>query len=186
MNAQLSQIEEKPQTDAYYCEVPSQPCAIVMFGASGDLARRKLLPALYDLAFHACLAPRFRLVGFARTQMDDAEFRRKSDESLAKAKAPGAGDKKRTDFLEHLHYFAGDYNDPEAFQRLAKRLDELDSEGQLGGNRLFYLATPPEIYLEIIEQLGKAGLRIGRNPANRLRASSSKNPSGAIRLRRAL
>ena len=90
--------------------------------------------------------------------MDDAEFRRKSDESLTKAKAPGAGDKKRTDFLEHLHYFAGDYNDPEAFQRLLKRLDELDSEGQLGGNRLFYLATPPEIYLEIIEQLGKAGL----------------------------
>src|ERR1700723_3403695 len=158
MSAQLSETAEKAQTDAYYCEVPSQPCAIVMFGASGDLAQRKLLPALYDLAFHACLAPRFRLVGFARTKMDDAEFRRKSDEALTKAKAPGAGDKKRTDFLDHLHYFAGDYNDPEAFQRLLKRLDELDSEGQLGGNRLFYLATPPEIYLEIIEQLGKAGL----------------------------
>lgn len=158
MNAQLSEAAEKLQADAYYCEVPSQPCAIVMFGASGDLAQRKLLPALYDLAFHACLAPRFRLVGFARTKMDDAEFRRKSDESLSKVKAPGAGDKRWADFLEHLHYFAGDYNDPEAFQRLAKRLDELDSEGQLGGNRLFYLATPPEIYLEIIEQLGKAGL----------------------------
>src|SRR6202451_3961758 len=158
MNAQLSETAEKPQTDAYYCEVPSQPCAILMFGASGALAQRKLLPALYGLAFHACLAPRFRLVGFARTKMDDAEFRRKSDEALTKAKAPGAGDKKRTDFLEHLHYFAGDYNDPEAFQRLVKRLDELDSEGQLGGNRLFYLAMPPEVYLHVIEQLKKAGL----------------------------
>jgi glucose-6-phosphate 1-dehydrogenase len=158
MQAQATETAEKPQTDAYYCEVPSQPCAIVLFGASGDLAQRKLLPALWDLAFHACLAPRFRLVGFARTKMTDEEFRRKTDDALSKAKAPGAGDKRRTDFLEHLHYFAGDYNDPEAFRGLAKRLDELDAEGQLGGNRLFYLATPPEIYLEIIEQLGKAGL----------------------------
>ncbi len=88
-NAQASETAEKPQVDAYYCEVPSQPCAIVMFGASGDLAQRKLLPALYDLAFHACLAPRFRLVGFSRTKMDDAEFRRKSAEALTKANAPG-------------------------------------------------------------------------------------------------
>src|SRR6202050_5170251 len=158
MNAQATETAEKPQADAYYCEMPSQPCAIVLFGASGDLAQRKLLPALWDLAYHACLAPRFRLVGFARTKMSDEEFRRKTDDALSKAKAPGTGDKKRTDFLEHLHYFAGDYNDPEAFRGLAKRLDELDVEGQLGSNRLFYLATPPEVYLEIIEQLGKAGL----------------------------
>jgi glucose-6-phosphate 1-dehydrogenase len=158
MSAQTSGTAENPQTDAYYCEVPSQPCAIVLFGASGDLAQRKLLPALWDLAFHACLAPRFRLVGFARTKMDDEEFRRKTDEALSKAEAPGSGDKRRNDFLAHLHYFAGNYDDPEAFRGLAKRLDELDSEGQLGGNRLFYLATPPEIYTEIIEQLGKAGL----------------------------
>src|ERR1700684_3654350 len=158
VNAQTPETTEKPRVDAYYCEVPSQPCAIVMFGASGDLAQRKLLPALYDLAFHACLAPRFRLVGFSRTKMDDAEFRRKSAEALTKAKAPEANDNRRGEFLEHLQYFAGDYDDPEAFRRLAERLDELDAEGQLGSNRLFYLATPPEVYLEIIEQLGKAGL----------------------------
>jgi glucose-6-phosphate 1-dehydrogenase len=158
VTAQASETTEKPQVDAYYCEVPSQPCAIVMFGASGDLAQRKLLPALYDLAFHACLAPRFRLVGFSRTKMDDAEFRRKSAEALTKAKAPEANDNRRGEFLEHLQYFAGDYDDPEAFRRLAERLDALDSEAQLGGNRLFYLATPPEIYLKVIEQLGKANL----------------------------
>jgi len=158
VDAQASETAEKPKVDAYYCEVPSQPCAIVMFGASGDLAQRKLLPALYDLAFHACLAPRFRLVGFSRTKMDDAEFRRKSAEALSKAKAPEANDNRRGEFLEHLQYFTGDYDDPEAFRRLAERLDKLDTEAQLGGNRLFYLATPPEIYLKIIEQLGKAGL----------------------------
>jgi glucose-6-phosphate 1-dehydrogenase len=158
VNAQASETAEKPKADAYYCEVPSQPCAIVMFGASGDLAQRKLLPALYDLAFHACLAPRFRLVGFSRTKMDDAEFRRKSAEALSKANAPEANDNRRSEFLENLQYFTGNYDDPEAFRRLAERLNELDTEAQLGGNRLFYLATPPEIYLKVIEQLGKAGL----------------------------
>lgn len=157
MNTQVSEPVEKPEADAYYCEVPSQPCVIVMFGASGDLAQRKLLPALYDLAFHACLAPRFRLVGFSRTKMDDAEFQNKSGEALSKAKAP-EDDKKRSEFLKNLQYFTGNYDDPDAFRRLAEKLNALDTEAQLGGNRLFYLATPPEIYLKVVEQLGKAGL----------------------------
>ena len=92
MNTQVSGPVVKPEADAYYCEVPSQPCVIVMFGASGDLAQRKLLPALYDLAFHACLAPRFRLVGFSRTKMDDAEFQNKSGEAQSKAKAASDAD----------------------------------------------------------------------------------------------
>jgi glucose-6-phosphate 1-dehydrogenase len=157
VNTQVSEPVEKPEADAYYCEVPSQPCVIVMFGASGDLAQRKLLPALYDLAFHACLAPRFRLVGFSRTKMDDAEFQNKSGEALSKAKAP-EDDKKRSEFLKNLQYFTGNYDDPDAFRRLAEKLNALDTEAQLGGNRLFYLATPPEIYLKVVEQLGKAGL----------------------------
>jgi len=157
VNTQVSGPVVKPEADAYYCEVPSQPCVIVMFGASGDLAQRKLLPALYDLAFHACLAPRFRLVGFSRTKMDDAEFQNKSGEALSKAKAP-EDDQKRSEFLKNLQYFTGNYDDPDAFRRLAEKLTALDSEAQLGGNRLFYLATPPEIYLKVVEQLGKAGL----------------------------
>ena len=148
------------QADAYYCEMPSDPCAIVMFGASGDLARRKLLPALYDLAWHACLAPRFRLLGFARTAMSDDDFRRRGEESLPKGEAAGGGaqGERREEFLKNLRYFAGDYADPGAYSRLAERLAELDREGGLGGNRLFYLATPPEVYPKIVEQLGRAGL----------------------------
>jgi glucose-6-phosphate 1-dehydrogenase len=144
--------------DAYYCEMPSDPCAIVMFGASGDLARRKLLPALFDLARHYCLAPRFRLLGFARTEMTDDDFRRAADEFLPKGNESGADDAKKKEFLKLCLYFSGNYDDPEAYQRLAKRLNELDREGQLGGNRLFYLATPPELHARITEQLGKAGL----------------------------
>ena len=71
MSAQAAGVSESTRNDGYYCEMPNAPCSIVMFGASGDLAKRKLLPALYDLARHSCLAPRFRLLGFARTEMND-------------------------------------------------------------------------------------------------------------------
>jgi glucose-6-phosphate 1-dehydrogenase len=157
MNSRATDVAEAPQADAYYCEVPNDPCTIVMFGASGDLARRKLLPALYDLAVHACLAPRFRLLGYARTEMSDDEFRKRAAEFLPKG-SDGSGQGKLDEFLKHLQYFSGDYDDPGAFERLAKRLDEVDREANLNGNRLFYLATPPDVYLKIVEQIGKAGL----------------------------
>jgi glucose-6-phosphate 1-dehydrogenase len=158
MNTRVIDAAEAARSSAYYCEVPSDPCAIVMFGASGDLARRKLLPALYDLSYHACLAPRFRLLGFARTHMSDDDFRQKAGESLPKGNEEGADENQKVEFLKQLQYFTGDYDDPEAYRRLAQRLNELDGEGQLGGNRLFYLATPPEVYPHVIEQLNNAGL----------------------------
>ncbi len=145
-------------TDSYFCEAPSDPCAIVMFGASGDLARRKLLPALFDLAKHSCLAPKFCLLGFARTKMSDDEFRRTADEALAKGKTAQEDGDKRKGFVNQMQYFTGNYDDPEAFKRLGQKLEELDRDQQLGGNRLFYLATPPDVYPHIIDQLGKAGL----------------------------
>ena len=151
-------IAESTRMDGYYCEVPHEPCAVVMFGASGDLAKRKLLPALYDLAVHACLAPRFRLLGFARTSMSDDQFRSVTAQAITKKDGPGADEGKRQSFVNQTNYFAGDYDNPESYRRLAQRLDELDREGQLGGNRLFYLATPPEVYPHIVEQLGAAGL----------------------------
>jgi glucose-6-phosphate 1-dehydrogenase len=154
MNTTVTNLPDAAKTDAYYCEVPNDPCTIVMFGASGDLARRKLLPALYDLAVHGCLAPRFRLVGYSRTEMSDDEFRKRAAEFLPKTGGP----EKLDEFLKHLSYFSGDYDDLGAFQRLSKRLDEVDKEGDLHGNRLFYLATPPDVYLKIIEQIGKADL----------------------------
>lgn len=158
MNARETNVAEPARADAYYCEIPSDPCAIVMFGASGDLARRKLLPALYDLALHSCLAPRFRLVGFARTEMSDDDFRRTAGECLPKPDAGGTSSDIQREFLKHLQYFTGNYDDPEAYRRLAQRLEDLDREGQLGGNRLFYLATPPDVYPRVVEQLGRAGL----------------------------
>ncbi|MGH9712571.1 MAG: glucose-6-phosphate dehydrogenase [Candidatus Acidiferrales bacterium] len=158
MNARETDVAEAAQADAYYCEIPNEPCAIVMFGASGDLARRKLLPALYDLALHSCLAPRFKLVGFARTEMSDDDFRRTANEFLPKENSGATSSSRQQEFLKHLQYSSGNYDDPEAYRRLAQRLEDLDRAGQLGGNRLFYLATPPDVYPRVVEQLGRAGL----------------------------
>ncbi|HXW55093.1 MAG TPA: glucose-6-phosphate dehydrogenase [Candidatus Cybelea sp.] len=147
-----------PEADAYYCEVPSDPCLIVMFGASGDLARRKLLPALFDLARHACLAPRFRLLGFARSPMNDDAFRTHASEFLPQGASPFPNGYTQESFSKQLAYFNADYDDAQAYRRLSAQLDKLDGEAELGGNRLFYLATPPNVYVRIIEQLSKAGL----------------------------
>lgn len=159
MSSRSVDLAENISADAYYCERPTQPCAIVLFGASGDLARRKIFPALFDLASHQCLAPSFRLIGFARSPMTDDAFRESSSEFLPKAGADAAAkDSFRSEFAQRLHYVTGQYDDPASYKNLATRLEELDREGQLGGNRLFYLSVPPEIYAPVIEQLGKAGL----------------------------
>jgi glucose-6-phosphate 1-dehydrogenase len=157
MKTQMVEAPGSAQRDAYYCEVPNDPCAIVLFGASGDLTRRKLLPALFDLAWHDCLAPRFRLLGFARTKMKDDDFRKEAEGALAKTEG-GKHAGKLQEFLKQMLYFSGNYDDPESFKGLASRLEEIDGEGQLCGNRLFYLATPPDVYPHIIKHLGEAGL----------------------------
>jgi len=163
MFSEAATAQEQVQPDGYFCEMPGDPCAIVMFGASGDLAKRKLLPALYDLAIHSCLAPRFRLLGFARTEMNDEQFQREATEFLPDKSPDGHAGATHQEFMQHLQYFSGNYDDPESFQKLAKRLEQLDQEGQLGGNRLFYLATPPQVYPRVVEQLGRAGLAKPKN-----------------------
>src|SRR5215469_12666663 len=105
--ASTTEFGEVSQADAYYCEIPSDPCVIVMFGASGDLARRKLLPSLYDLARHACLAPRFRLLGFARTKMTDDDFRKNAGEFISKQDGPSATGYTLDQFMQQLMYFSG-------------------------------------------------------------------------------
>lgn len=137
----------------------AEPCTVVLFGASGDLAKRKVIPALYDLAIHDALGPRYALVGFARTPMTDESFRTTAGEAAKSISEVGPIDPKQWDgFASNLFYSTGDYNNPDAYAQLAKRLVELESSKNLGGNRLFYLSTPPEVYPDIVEQLGRAGL----------------------------
>ena len=142
-----------------------EPCTVVLFGASGDLAKRKVIPAMYDLAIHNALGTRYAIVGFARTPMSEDAFRTALGDAAKSISEVGPIDPKRwNEFACNLHYSPGDYANPEAFTQLAKRLAELDSSKNIGGNRLFYLSTPPEVYPDIVEQLGRAGLARPSSP----------------------
>ncbi len=164
MPPQVTDITEAFPSSAGQATLTADPCAMVIFGASGDLVRRKLVPALYDLAAHGSLAPQIAIVGFARTPMTDEAFREATGEAARKISEVGpVGDAQWRTFARNLFYFSGDYSDAEAFRRLAARLVELDRERDLRGNRLFYLSTPPEVYPLVIEQLGRAGLARSAN-----------------------
>src|ERR1700737_983793 len=142
-----------------------EPVPVVLFGASGDLAKRKVIPAMYDLAIHNSLGPRYAIVGFARTAMSDESFRSTTAEAAKSISEVGPIDpKKWSEFASNLYYQAGEYGNAEDFKKLAKRLDELSAEKELGGNRLFYLSPPPEVYPHIVEQLGRVGLAKPSSP----------------------
>jgi len=143
----------------------TEPCTVVLFGASGDLAKRKVIPAMYDLAVHNSLGPRYAIVGFARSPMTDDSFRQTAGEAAKSISEVGPIDpQKWSDFASRLNYHQGEYGDPKAYSDLGNRLKELAEKDNLGGNRLFYLSTPPEVYFDIIEQIGKAGLAKPSSP----------------------
>jgi glucose-6-phosphate 1-dehydrogenase len=137
----------------------AEPCTVILFGASGDLAKRKVIPAMYDLAIHRALGARYAIVGFSRTAMTDDSFRATVGDAAKSISEVGPIDPQQwSDFASNLFYSQGDYGKPESYAGLAKRLKEISESKNLGGNRLFYLSTPPEVYEDIIEQIGKAGL----------------------------
>jgi glucose-6-phosphate 1-dehydrogenase len=143
----------------------AEPCTVVLFGASGDLAKRKVIPAMYDLASHSSLGHRYAIVGFARTPMTDENFRATVGEAAKSISEVGPIDPaKWTDFASNLYYQAGEYGNADDYTKLAQRLKELEAEKNLCGNRLLYLSTPPEIYQDIVEQLGRAGLARSSSP----------------------
>jgi glucose-6-phosphate 1-dehydrogenase len=170
MSYEGNETKEKAQPVVAVCEVadlgiaPHQcvtpqlldPCTLVIFGASGDLAARKLIPALFNLYRIGGLPNSFRIVGCARTEMDHAEFRAKLEERLGPDEASERSQWK--DFLPLLHYQSLDYGDIISFVELAGYLKKLDSETKTVGNRVFYLAIPPMLYETVALRLGEAGL----------------------------
>ncbi len=156
--------EEEKRSSSIY-GTTAEPCSVILFGASGDLAKRKVIPAMYDLTQHNSLGERYAIIGFARTPMTDESFRATIGEAAKTISEVGPIDPAKWDnFSSNLYYSAGEYGDPNSYAQLAKRLAEIDKEKKLGGNRLFYLSTPPEVYPDIVEQLGRAGLAKPANP----------------------
>jgi glucose-6-phosphate 1-dehydrogenase len=150
--------ELTPRSGSIY-GATADSCTVILFGASGDLAKRKVIPAMYDLAQYNSLGECYAIIGFARTTMTDETFRNSVGEAAKTISEVGPIDpQKWSDFAANLFYTEGDYSNPESYSRLSRRLAELEATKKLCGNRLFYLSTPPEVYPDIVEQLGRAGL----------------------------
>ena len=134
------------------------PCSLVMFGVTGDLAHRKLIPALYDLGCHGIVPFGTTLVGYGRKEQTDDTFRDLMQGAIDDYYGVEVVDGDTCERILHApHYVQGQFDDPEGFKRLAGVLDELDGKGSRG-NRMFYLATPPSQFEVIVKQLGDAGL----------------------------
>ncbi len=134
------------------------PTAFVIFGASGDLAQRKLLPAIYNLARRGLLPPRFAVVGYARTDMGDEGFRRFAKAAIESHSRTPLDEHFWPAFAANLRYHAGGFDDDSHFHALADLLDRVDEEHGTEGNRVYYLSTPSSFFPMIIQRLGAAKL----------------------------
>ena len=161
-----------PLEDLLRFQKPVSPCSMVIFGANGDLTKRKLLPALYRLAYERRLPTGFSVVGVSRTEMTDEAFREKMRESVQEFLEDSPFDNDLwTDFERGLFYMAGDVNDAGMYRHLGEVLDGVDKQRQTNGSVLFYLSTQPSQYARIAAGLGEAALNRppeGRNAWRRL------------------
>src|SRR6266550_5629978 len=155
-------IAANPFQDPLRFERRIPECTVVIFGANGDLTKRKLLPALYRLAYERRLSPGFAVLGISRTAMTDDQFREKMCSSVAKYLEDSPFDKQVwSGFAQSLYYMAGNVSDPTTFTDLAKRLKDIEEQRHTGGNVLFYLSTQPSQYAEAAKGIGEAGLAKG-------------------------
>ena len=131
------------------------PCILVIFGASGDLTQRKLFPALYSLAFRRLLPERFAIVGVARSEETDDEFRERIKEAVSEHARDEFRDDVWDTLAEGMRYVATEFADEEGEDRLAQTLTELDEERGTGGNRVYYFAIPPSVFGTVVHALGE-------------------------------
>ncbi len=150
---------ENPLREGLRLERVPDPAAFVLFGATGDLAHRKVVPALFQLWRTHLLPHEFQIVAVGRRPYTDQAFRDELKQSLDQFSRVQPVDQETWDDLaERITYHRGDFSDPTMFQALAARLDKLDEDQGTRGNRIFYLATQPSAFAEIVAGLGRAGL----------------------------
>jgi glucose-6-phosphate 1-dehydrogenase len=153
---------DNPFQDPLRFERKLPECAVVIFGANGDLTKRKLLPALYRLAHERRLPPGIAILGISRTPMTDDEFREKMRDSVKQFIEDSDVDPAIWDaFAKGLFYMAGDVGDPKCYTDLAARLQQIEADRHTGGNVLFYLSTQPSQYAPVARGLGEVGLSKG-------------------------
>ena len=158
MNRATDQPEPNPLREGLATRAVPQPCTIVIFGATGDLTHRKLVPALYNLAADGDLPPSVAIVGFARRKKTDEEFRRDLEEATRKFSRQPVRDEIWNTFAQSVSYHQSEFGDSSGYKSLAKRLDEIDKNHGTRGNRLFYVAAGPDQFEPILEHLKAADL----------------------------
>ena len=154
-----TRTDKRLQGPAVKADRANEPCTLVLFGASGDLTQRMVMPAIFRLARRGLLSPEFRLIGYARTQMTDDEFRARMRKAVMRE--PREGDERAwKDFAAHLSYLPAQYDgdDLQGYAELGHRFEQLDRGTGAGARRLFYLATPPELFAPIMQHLSEAKL----------------------------
>ena len=139
-------------------ECPGDPCTIVIFGASGDLTKRKLLPALYNLKALKLLPENFAVIGVAVTDSNDELYRAKITDDIKQFATRPVDDAEWNDFVQRSYYISGDFNSADTFAHLGNKIAEVQKTWNLPGNVLFYLAISPTFFGKVVEQLGTAGL----------------------------
>jgi glucose-6-phosphate 1-dehydrogenase len=151
----MAATQENPLLEGLHLRRTPDACILVIFGASGDLTQKKLFPALYSLAFRRLLPSKFAVVGVARTEETDEEFKARMKEAVSEH----SRDEFREDVWETLadgmHYIAADFADEGGEDELARMLGELDEERGTQGNRLYYLAIPPSVFPTVVDALGR-------------------------------
>ncbi|MGH3157560.1 MAG: glucose-6-phosphate dehydrogenase, partial [Streptosporangiaceae bacterium] len=134
------------------------PCVLVMFGVTGDLARKKLLPAIYDLANRGLLPPGFSLVGFARRNWEHEDFAQVTYNAVKEHARTPFRDNVWEQVSEGIRFVSGEFGDDAAFDELADCVRRLDDERGTGGNYAFYLSIPPKTFPDVVRQLKRSGL----------------------------
>jgi glucose-6-phosphate 1-dehydrogenase len=142
-----------------------EPCAVVIFGVTGDLARKKLIPAVYDLANRGLLPPGFALVGFARRDWETQDFQQIVHDSVKEHARTPFREEVWRQLVEGIRFVAGDFSDDEAFENLRKTIQELDEVRGTGGNHAFYLSVPPKFFADVVRQLKEHHLSEGPGDA---------------------
>jgi glucose-6-phosphate 1-dehydrogenase len=148
--------------------LPVHPTALVIFGATGDLANRKLLPALYNLAHEGSLPERFELVGVARRIQSDEEFRRAARESIERFSRTKPDPDVLSGLLEDVRYLPGEFDDDDVYARLGHVLKEFDDRAGQALNRVFYMSTGPQFFPVIAQKLAAAGVQETEHAQTRL------------------
>ncbi len=138
--------------------VPAPACAMVIFGASGDLTKRKLIPAIHNLATNHLLPEDFAVIGVSRSEMTDDEFRNRIRDEMKEFATGELEDQVVEWLIPRLSYVAGDFHDDATFEKLREHLQTADETWKTHGCYLFYLAVPPSQFCQVVQELGERGL----------------------------